>query len=375
MNEDPWRLPTEATMRAASRCFRLPTLDVATPLGATEDPETLLERLFGRYLAVADGGPEARRAGVPNAPVRAVAGGETTPLGSTSSPGRALHPLVSGAAALPGGWKDGSVDGLDGRPLVSGTAGMPDGRWGGSVSGVVGQPQAAEWWDGSAGGVVGQSQAVERWDGSVGGVVGQPQATGWWDGSVGGVAGQSQADGPVRGVAPQSSASEAAGLPDGRQSTSARAAARQTSALDAPHSRADARPRLSTGNANQGSDLAAAASGPSDTRDHPGGGAGLLPAEPTPARHTPELGSSSPTSVSPPPWPATSVTRLGRGAPQLAAVLRADAEVAPVNQPHNETPPRGAPIDDLVATFTEEVAGRLRDELEWEFQRTYGMGG
>jgi hypothetical protein len=65
------------------------------------------------------------------------------------------------------------------------------------------------------------------------------------------------------------------------------------------------------------------------------------------------------------------VTRLGRGAARLAAVLRADAEGEPVKQPHNEDPPLG----DLVATFTEEVAGRLRDELEWEFQRTYGMGG
>lgn len=101
---------------------------------------------------------------------------------------------------------------------------------------------------------------------------------------------------------------------------------------------------------------------------------------PLPATHAPRLGSdstpSSPTTASLSPGPETSVTRLGRGAARLAAVLRADAEVEPVNQPHNEAPPRGsAPVDDLVATFTEEVAGRLRDELEWEFQRTYGMGG
>jgi hypothetical protein len=130
------------------------------------------------------------------------------------------------------------------------------------------------------------------------------------------------------------------------------------------------------------SDLASSASQPQDPRDHHGSEASSLPAAPagpTPATHTPRLGSasttSSPTSASLPPQPETSVTRLGRGAAQLAAVLRADAEVEPVNQPHNEAPPRGAPIDDLVATFTEEVAGRLRDELEWEFQRTYGMGG
>jgi hypothetical protein len=48
-------------------------------------------------------------------------------------------------------------------------------------------------------------------------------------------------------------------------------------------------------------------------------------------------------------------------------VLRADADV----KPDSARPP----VDDLVATFTEEVAGRLREELEWEFQRTYGTGG
>lgn len=329
MSEDPWRLPTEAAVRAAVRCFRLPALDVAAPLGAFGDPETLLEQLFGRYLSAAPTDQRAWRTWVSTA-----TGDGTTQLLESTSPdlascARTRHLLSREAAGLPGGWEDSSADGVAGRPLSSQPAGLPGG---------------------------------------------------WVD-------------------------------------TSARAAARQESVLETPtsHVPADARHRLTPaseiGNANQGSDLASAACQPSDPRSHHDSGArpaaplraGLdhtevaaradrqamrtARAEPTPATRSRAAATATPTSeperaATPDSLPQTetSVTRLGRGAAQLAAVLRAGTEVDPVDrqagdQPHNGSLPRNAPIDDLVATFTEEVACRLRDELEWEFQRTYGMGG
>jgi hypothetical protein len=334
MSTDPWRLPTEAATRAAVQCFRLPELRTAAGFGAFGDPQILLERFLGGHLPMAEHGSNERSPSVPTAPGAGTAQLPSwqEPAGGTSLPGQASHAHAR-------------------HPRSSEPAGLPDGRWDASTGGAVGQSlpsEAARLPDdrprGSAGRAVGQSSSSQAAEAPVGGRIGQP---------------------PL---------SQAAGTSEERHGTSARTVARQASALEnpAPHDPADAWSHLTpaggTGNANHGT-----GTGPMAPLS-----AGLEDAEA--ATRVAEVPVSAADHAAAPhstPQPETSVTRLGRGAAQLAAVLRADADAGldPVDRPPIGSPSRNAPIDDLVATFTEEVAGRLRDELEWEFQRTYGTGG
>lgn len=407
MSEDPWRLHTEAAMRAVDRCFRLPVLDVAAPLGALSDPVTVLEQLLGRYL-----------------PVSEAAGGETALLPNGTRrpvphPGRS--PRSYEAAELPGGWQAGPAGAVV-RPAPWLAPAEPRGRrQAGSAGTVAGEPPSA--------GEPPPSEAAappSRWPG------------GWASGFAGKAPSRATAElpggWPDRSTGQDSSAGAVAQQPSswdaGEQPGSlVRATARPVSAGETPESRLPAGvvqtpPALASGIADPGGDPASAAGpAPALHDDRSSGSVGGRPAarfdaplvptspagldranvvtrvdqqdrglatamsashaEPVPVTRSRAAATALPTSDASDAEPQTSVTRLGRGATQLAAVLRADAAMDPVEQQpaeqlHNGFPGfplRNVPIDHLVATVTDEVAERLRDELAWEFQRTYGIGG
>jgi hypothetical protein len=327
MSADPWRLPTDAAVRAMSRCFRLPMLEVTAPLGALDDPETLLERLFGRYLS----GSEAPRDG-------------------RLAMGNGAAPSALGPKAKPA-W----------TPTAAGDATRP-------------------------------SRTTARRDSPPDAVVSASPASDWLPG----------ARRPDRTVAASADVVVAARMGDLLEESRSRS---RDSSNKSSHQRPErANPAGSAlrsdavASRTMQADLAIAATAAPQLST-----AGERPFD-VPAAHLEPIRQQSGSGTPQPP-----VTRLGRGVVQLAAVLRADsidvardqpataaaspsqagqptapatstpAELAENPQPQPQAQATahtaGQPDQALVATVTEEVAGRLREELEWEFQRTYGLGG
>jgi hypothetical protein len=344
MSDDPWRLPTDAATRAVNRCFRLPTLELAVPVTTLEDPETLLERLFGRYLPGSDAavtGGTAVDGGFalsPSVSSSAAAVRASAPVDEAPPPARAVARQASPLETLSRTQPQRTPAAVPTWP-ASGLAGLP---------GLPGPPDRPGPHPGSNGGA-----GTER--------------TGWTSDRA--------ADRPD-GLPATADHHTGSTPPPGAGRSDSHRAARLTEPAE----------RAATAVARPGNE---AVRSPTTQTDHTSASS----ADATAARSEPVAPSRSAT-------PPTSVTRLGRGAAQLAAVLRADtaddpAELADPRQTDSAQPdespwenprltstnlgrPHGdsTPVDQvLVATVTEEVAGRLREELEWEFQRTYGMGG
>ncbi|GAB3436866.1 hypothetical protein [Flindersiella endophytica] len=353
MNQDPWRLRTEAVTRATARCFRLPVLDVPASLDALEDPEAQLDRLFGRYLPGSEAPRDARIA-MGNATTPGTLGSNTKPAWVSTTAGDAARwPGMTTRQELP------LETATPAGPVPDRTAGArrPDPPAGQDDHG--GRFRAA-----GDGGRVSSGRPPTRID------------------DLAATAGAGEAGSRAQ---PRTSAAE----PDIPPRVRSRLAGADLPAAGIPVGSA------STPELPSAATPAAPAVPAATTRS-----SGVLAGHPEPVRQQP--GSTT---------PQLPVTRLGRGIAQLTSVLRADgvdrtdgidgngsgteqppaaAGVSPSQAGRSATAPPADPADQsrpyapagidaqadqaLVATIADEVAGRLRDELEWEFQRTYGLG-
>lgn len=375
---DPWRLPTAAATRAADRCYRLPVLGLAPLPGALDDPESLLEALFGRYLPTSGGDR-------PAPPTRVVANGHGSARGVTAwaGNGSGTHQVWEPARGAGAGTRRGE------EAVRAGVPGTGTGAWRGAESALAGSPGEKGW------------AATESGSAARGGSGRVPDA------------GNRRVEEPARAGSQEARAANPqarAGQPEAW----AVAPEGRGTGPDVRAARPDVRDMWGEASETRGVASEAWAGAVSGGVRHPGAaeddgraiaserraatsvpeavGRSASPGASGGAHRRPPL-AAGPDVVAGQSIGAPAVTRLGRGAARLAAVLRAEERAEARGETathsgslaHSETVaeagsvdrplPRTTHIDGLVTTVAEEVAGRLRDELEWEFQRTYGTGG